>query len=196
MKIHLCSPDQTLPFSPSKVHKYILINMRASLQFRLWAASISHCQEQSACPLKFYSDEKKKKIHCQDNSVLLFIDLGSVDISLSPLTTHWTEWEITLYLELSKASDICSAQCSQLDQIREADYSEKEKSTCLYLKIMVYVMLKMPDPSQQDHYSSKPSTGECHQPFSITSESSAAAKQKKHLVNHSTGMDAAISALN
>lgn len=169
--------------------------MRASLQFRLWAASISHCQEQSACPLKFSSDEKKN-VHCQDNSVLLFIDLGLADIFLSPLSTCWTEWEITLYLELSKALDIYSAQCSQLDQIRGTDYSEKEKSTCFYLKTMVYIMLKMPDPSQQDHHSSKPPTGQRHQPLSFISEPSTVAKQKNHLVNHSTGTDAAIRALN
>lgn len=128
----------------------------------LWTASISHCQKQSTCPLKFLQMKKKTPVHCQDNSVLLFIDLGLVDIFLSPLSTRWTEWEITLYLELSKASNTFSAQCSQLDQIRGADYSVKEKSTCFYLKTTVYVTLKMPDPSQQDANWGMPSTFKHH----------------------------------
>lgn len=93
--------------------------------------------------------KKKKVVHCQGNSVLLFIHLGSVGIFLSLRSTHSTEWEITLYLDLSKALATYSAQCSHLDQIRGADYSEKEKPTCFYLKTTVYLVLKMPDPPQQ-----------------------------------------------
>lgn len=50
-----------------------------------------------------------------------------MDIFLSPLSAYWTEQEITLYLQLSKALDIYSTQCSQLDQIYGGYYSEKEK---------------------------------------------------------------------
>lgn len=146
------------PLLPSKVHKYILISKRAGLQFRLWATSISHCQGHSACPLKVSSDEKKNA-HCQDNSVLLFIDSGLLDIFLSRLNTCWTEWEITLYLELTKALDIYSAWCNQLDQISGADYSEREKFTCFLPETTVYIMLKMPDLSQKDHRSSNPQLG-------------------------------------
>lgn len=71
VKIHLCSPD--FKAQNFKAHKYILINMKASSQFRLWAPSISHCQEHSTRTPPFF---RWKNIHCQDNLVLLINDLG------------------------------------------------------------------------------------------------------------------------
>lgn len=83
-----------------KVHKYILINMKASLQFRLWAASISHCQEHSTCTPTFF---RWKKCPLSREFSVTYQWFSWVDIFLSPVSTHWTEWEIRLLSRTTKS---------------------------------------------------------------------------------------------
>lgn len=110
-----------------------------------------------------------------------------MEIFLSPLSTCWTEWHIILYLELSKALSSYSARYIQLDQISGADW--------LLRKRKIYLLLP---ENHCIHYvedarsiTTGPQLGNA-----IISEPSALAMQQNHLVNHSSGSEAAIRAVN